>query len=107
MVSNRNLRIIGAPAISPSLVYCSSEQETLAKVGRWVDDSMPALFVVYLIKKDIAKAELQEIQAPIARQSSTQYPFVIQVTVHDPSWAAQLVTETLRQRIISNELPVG
>ena len=68
---------------------------------------MPALFVVYLMKKDIAEAELKEIQAPIARQLSTQYPFVIQVTVHDPSWAAQLVTETMRRRITSNELPIG
>lgn len=107
MVSNRNLRIFGALAISLSLVHCSSEQETLAEVGRWVDGSMPALFVVYLMKKDIAEAELKEIQAPIGRQLSTQYPFVIQVTVHDPSWAAQLVTETMRRRITSNELPIG
>jgi hypothetical protein len=78
-----------------------------AYVGRWVDESVPALFVVYHMKEDIGEAELREIQKPRARQLAAQYPIVIQVTVHDGAWAARLTTEELRQRIINIELPIG
>ncbi len=90
-----------------NLSSCAQEGEKLLEVGRWVDKSMPALFVVYHIKQDLDEAQLQEMQKPRARQFAAQYPFVIQVSVHDGAWAARLTTEEMRLRISTNELPVG
>ena len=101
---------IAAPALlvlALSILSCAEKGDKLLEVGRWVDKSMPALFVVYHMKEDIAEAALQEIQKPRARQFAARYPFVIQVTVHDGAWAARLATEEMRRRIRNNELPVG
>ncbi len=90
-----------------TVASCARESEKPVEVGRWVDRSMPALFVVYHMREDIAEGELQELQKPRARQLAAQYPFVIQVTVHDADWATRLTSEEMRQRIISLELPIG
>ncbi len=93
--------------LAMSMLSCTEEGEKLLEVGRWVDESMPALFVVYHMNEDIAEAQLQELQKPRARKFAARYPIVIQVTVHDGDWAARLITEEMRRRIINIELPIG
>jgi hypothetical protein len=86
---------------------CKAERERLTEVGRWTDDSMPAIFIFYHMSEDIPEAQLKEILKPTARRHAAQYGFVVQVAVHDENWAQKLVTADMRERIINNELPVG
>ena len=93
--------------LSLQLASCTTEPEQLVEVGRWIDDSVPALFIVYYAQQEMPEAQLQERQKPRARQLAGNYPFVTQVTVYDEDWANQLITEEVRRRIINNELPIG
>ena len=87
---------------------CSSNNsDELTEVGRWADDSIPALYIVHYADKDLSEPELQTILKPVARELSARYAFVVQVAVYDPVWAEKLASEAMQERIQRNELLVG
>lgn len=81
--------------------------EPVTEVGRWTDDRVAAVYIVYHLAADLPEQDLLQRLKPVAREQAAGCEFVIQVAVHDREWAHELAGPEGRRRVRSSELLVG